>query len=114
MERSQEATGAAELGAIARFVAPADREAAAQALAYTCALVEGRADAGRVHAFCYEFAAAGIDYARWPEMVVALLAEGAGGDDLALERARRDALAMSLMDFGENESFAARRDREDR
>lgn len=103
-----------DLGAISRFVHAGEHDQAGHALAYAAALVADRASADRVHAMCYEFAAAGIPYNRWPEMVVATLTQGMVGDDPELERARREALAMSLMDRGENASVRDRHGDDDK
>lgn len=74
---------------------------AAEALAFVQAMLAEKFDAATVSAWCYDYASAGIGYELWPQMAPAQ-AERSG----QLSPAERYALAMSLMDYGENETLA--------
>ncbi|MDZ7728172.1 MAG: hypothetical protein U5Q44_08220 [Dehalococcoidia bacterium] len=84
-----------------RFIAPGDRPMAAEALAFVQEMLAGAFDAETVAAWCYDYASAGIGYELWPEMAPAQAERGG-----SLTPAERDALAMSLMDYGENETVS--------
>ncbi len=99
-------TTEATLDQLARFLPVSEREAGREAAVYAILMTESDLSPGtaEVAAWCYEFAAQGIAYHRWPDLVAARSGEppqprSKTGD--ALARARRDSLAQGLDDRGE-------------
>lgn len=90
---------------IERFVPGDQLSEASNAVQYAWGLLGGRDGAPSIETvatWCYEFAATGVSYWDWPDLAVArhLGAEEPG----ELQQARRDAMAHSLLDHGENDS----------
>ena len=96
----------ATLDQLARFLPQSDRVDGGCAAGYAILMTESDLSPGsaKVAEWCYEYAAQGIAYHRWPDLVAARSGEPAQprsktGD--ALARARRDSLAQGLDDRGE-------------
>ena len=91
------------LSPVLRFVPAPQRPQALGAIAYAARMLDGLVEPATIETWCYEFAAGGVDYQDWPDLVLQRHSRGEAAGETAsgLERARLASEAMGLIDYGE-------------